>query len=40
MKHVRLGALGVALVLLIGVSIVLSSLFCSIPWAMVCKPSP
>ena len=38
MKHVNLGTLGVALALLMVVSIVLSSLFCSIPWSMVCKP--
>ena len=38
MKHVNLGALGIALAILMVVSIVLSSLFCSIPWAMVCKP--
>ena len=38
MKHLNLGALGIALALLMVLSIVLSSLFCSIPWAMVCKP--
>jgi hypothetical protein len=38
MKHVNLGRCGIALALLMVVSIVLSSLFCSIPWAMVCKP--
>ena len=37
MKHVNLGVLGVALALLMAVSIVLSSLFCSIPWSLVCK---
>ena len=40
MKYARLGAMGAALVLLVSVSIILSALFCSIPWAMVCKPSP
>jgi len=38
MKHMNLGALGIALALLMVVSIVLSSLFCSIPWSAVCKP--
>jgi hypothetical protein len=38
MKHTNLGALGLALALLMVVSIILSSLFCSIPWSAVCKP--
>lgn len=40
MKHVNLGTLGIALALLMVVSIVLSSLFCSIPWSAVCKVAP
>lgn len=34
MKYAGLGALGVAMVGLVVVSIVLSTLFCSIPWTM------
>jgi hypothetical protein len=34
MKYIGFGALGVALALLMAVSLVLSSLFCSIPWTM------
>jgi hypothetical protein len=37
MKHARLGVLGAALVGLVVVSLVLSALFCSIPWSMVSK---
>jgi hypothetical protein len=34
-KHIEFGAVGVALVALVVVAVVLSSLFCSIPWYMV-----
>jgi hypothetical protein len=35
MKHIEFGAVGIALVALVVLSVVLSSLFCSIPWYMV-----
>ncbi len=37
MKYAGLGAIGTALVGLIVVSLVLSALFCSIPWSIVSK---
>ena len=37
MKYAKLGVLGIALVVLVAVSVFLSALFCSIPWTMVPK---
>jgi hypothetical protein len=37
MKHVKLGVLGISVIVLLVASLVLSSLFCAIPWAMVAK---
>ena len=35
MKYIELGAVGVAMVALMVVAVVLSALFCSIPWSIV-----
>jgi uncharacterized protein (TIGR02246 family) len=34
MKHAKLGAAGIALIILIVVSLILSALFCAFPWSM------
>jgi len=34
----RLGPLGIALAILVLISIVLAAFYCAFPWSMVCRP--
>jgi hypothetical protein len=34
----RLGPLGIALAILVLISIVLAAFYCTFPWSMVCRP--
>jgi len=37
-RRSRLGPLGIALAILVLISIVLAAFYCTFPWSMVCRP--